>query len=97
MYSSQWLAVIGFLPSIYLQAGIGGAAVGLLTALAAAVNIIGNVGSGRLLQRGLRPQTLLYIGFAAMSLGALMAFAPGARASPCCAMRACCCSPWWAA
>jgi MFS family permease len=75
MYSSQWLAVIGFLPSIYLQAGIGGAAVGLLTALAAAVNIIGNVGSGRLLQRGLRPQTLLYIGFATMSLGALMAFA----------------------
>ena len=75
LYSSQWLAVIGFLPSIYLQAGIGGAAVGLLTALAAAVNIIGNVGSGRLLQRGLRPQTLLYVGFAAMSLGALMAFA----------------------
>ncbi len=75
VYSGQWLAVIGFLPSIYLQAGIGGAAVGLLTALAAAVNIIGNVGSGRLLQRGLRPQTLLYIGFATMSLGALMAFA----------------------
>jgi CP family cyanate transporter-like MFS transporter len=75
MYSSQWLAVIGFLPSIYLQAGIGGAAVGLLTALAAAVNIIGNVGSGRLLQRGLRPQTLLYAGFVTMTMGALMAFA----------------------
>ena len=75
MYSSQWLAVIGFLPSIYVQAGIGGAAVGLLTALAAAVNIIGNVGSGRLLQRGVRPQRLLYIGFATMSFGALMAFA----------------------
>ena len=75
VYSGQWLAVIGFLPSIYLQAGIGGAAVGLLTALAAAVNIVGNVGSGRLLQRGVRPQHLLYIGFAAMSLGTLMAFA----------------------
>ena len=74
LYSSQWLAVIGFLPSIYVQAGIGGAAMGLLTALAAAVNIVGNVGSGRLLQRGLRPQTLLYTGFTAMSLGALMAF-----------------------
>jgi CP family cyanate transporter-like MFS transporter len=75
VYSGQWLAVIGFLPSIYLQAGIGGAAVGLLTALAAAVNIIGNVGSGRLLQRGARPQHLLTIGFTAMSLGTLMAFA----------------------
>ncbi len=75
VYSSQWLAVIGFLPSIYVQAGVGGVAVGLLTALAAAVNIIGNVGSGRLLQRGLRPQTLLMVGFFAMALGAYMAFA----------------------
>lgn len=74
VYSGQWLAVIGFLPSIYVQAGVGGAMVGLLTALAAAVNIIGNVVSGRLLQRGARPQRLLYIGFAAMSLGTLMAF-----------------------
>ncbi len=75
VYSSQWLAVIGFLPSIYMQAGIGGAVVGLLTALAAAVNIVGNVGSGRLLQRGLRPRTLLIAGFSAMALGAFMAFA----------------------
>jgi len=75
VYSSQWLAVIGFLPSIYIQAGIGGAVVGLLTALAAAVNIVGNVGSGRLLQRGLRPRTLLIAGFSAMALGAFMAFA----------------------
>ena len=74
LYSSQWLAVIGFLPSIYVQAGISGGSVGLLTALAAAVNIIGNVGSGRLLQRGLQPQALLYAGFATMTLGAMMAF-----------------------
>lgn len=74
MYSGQWLAVVGFLPSIYAQAGMAGALVGLLTALAAAVNIVGNVGSGRLLQRGLQPQHLLYTGFAAMSLGALLAF-----------------------
>lgn len=75
VYSSQWLAVIGFLPSIYVQAGIGGATVGLLTALAAAVNIIGNVASGRLLQRGLQPRTLLIAGFSAMALGAYLAFA----------------------
>ena len=37
--------------------------------------IIGNVGSGRLLQRDLRPQTLLYAGFVTMTMGALMAFA----------------------
>ena len=80
MYSGQWLAVVGFLPSIYEQAGVGAAAGGLLTALAAAVNMVGNIGSGRLLQRGWQPPHLLYAGFAAMALGAAMAFAPAVQA-----------------
>src|SRR6185436_6044147 len=75
VYSSQWLAVIGFLPSIYTQAGIGGAATGVLTALAAAVNMVGNIGSGRLLHRGAKPTTLLAAGFIAMALSAALAFA----------------------
>jgi CP family cyanate transporter-like MFS transporter len=44
--------------------------------LAAAVNMIGNIGSGRLLQGGARPQRLLYGGFVAMALGGFLAFAP---------------------
>lgn len=75
-YSGQWLAVIGFLPSIYAQAGLEGSTVAVATALAAAVNIAGNVGSGRLLQRGVAPQRLLYAGFAAMGVGSFLAFAP---------------------
>ncbi|HSN31287.1 MAG TPA: MFS transporter [Ideonella sp.] len=74
-YSSQWLAVIGFLPVIYTQAGIAGAATGALTALAAAVNIAGNLGAGRLLHRGVRPARLLGVGFAVMALAATAAFA----------------------
>jgi MFS family permease len=76
-YSSQWLAVIGFLPTIYLQAGIAGATTGVLTALAAAVNMIGNLGAGRLLHRGVRPPTLLATGFVVMALAATAAFAGG--------------------
>jgi len=75
VYSSQWLAVIGFLPSIYTQAGIGGATTGVLTALAAAVNMVGNIGSGQLLHRGTKPTTLLVVGFVAMALSAALAFA----------------------
>jgi MFS family permease len=75
VYSSQWLAVIGFLPSIYTQAGISGAATGVLTALAAAVNMVGNIGSGRLLHRGAQPTTLLTAGYVAMALTAALAFA----------------------
>lgn len=76
LYSGQWLAVIGFLPSIYAQAGLASSVTAMLSALAAAVNIVGNVTAGRLLQRGVAPHVLLYAGFTAMAGGAAVAFAP---------------------
>ncbi|MEO6363103.1 MAG: MFS transporter [Caldimonas sp.] len=80
MYSAQWLAVIGFLPTIYLQIGIAGGAVGVLTAAVAAVNMAGNIGAGRLLQRGVASARLLAVGFTAMALAAAAAFAGNAEA-----------------
>ncbi len=80
LYSSQWLAVIGFLPTIYTGAGIAPALTGVLTALAAAVNMLGNLGAGRLLQRGVAPPRLLAIGFVVMALAAGAAFAGSAGA-----------------
>jgi len=75
VYAGQWLAVIGFLPAIYLEAGVSSAATGLLTALAAAVNMAGNLASGRLLHGGVRPTRLLATGFVTMGLAAAAAFA----------------------
>jgi MFS transporter, CP family, cyanate transporter len=75
MYSGQWLAVIGFLPSIYVQSGIAGVAAGVLTAAVAAANMAGNIGSGRLLQRGVPASRLLTIGFVTMGLAATASFA----------------------
>jgi CP family cyanate transporter-like MFS transporter len=75
VYAGQWLAVIGFLPAIYLEAGVSGAATGALTALAAAVNMAGNLASGRLLHGGMRPTRLLAVGFVTMGLAAVAAFA----------------------
>ena len=75
MYSGQWLAVIGFLPSIYVQSGIEGSTAGVLTAAVAGVNMAGNIGSGRLLQRGVAPSRLLRIGFSTMALAATATFA----------------------
>jgi MFS transporter, CP family, cyanate transporter len=75
LYSGQWLAVVGFLPSIYAKAGVAGALLGVLTALAAAVNMLGNMASGRLLQRGWAPRATLWLGFGAMGLGSTLAFA----------------------
>lgn len=74
VYSAQWLAVIGFLPSIYLAAGVATGRAAVATALAAAVNMTGNLASGRLLQRGVPAQRLLVIGFITMGLGGVLAF-----------------------
>jgi len=43
--------------------------------MAAAVNMVGNVASGRLLHRGVRPPVLLTIGFITMGLATIAAFA----------------------
>lgn len=81
-YSGQWLAVIGFLPSLYAQSGWTGAVGAVLTALVAAVNIIGNIAAGRLLHQGVAARTLLWAGFGAMALGTFLAFAPFTEGSP---------------
>jgi MFS family permease len=75
VYSGQWLAVIGFLPSIYRDLGVGLALAAPLTAAAALVNVAGNVGAGRLLARGVPAPRLLQAGYAAMALAAVLAFA----------------------
>ena len=44
------------LPAVaHVQSGVAGSAVGVLTAAVAAVNMVGNIGSGRRLQRGVAP------------------------------------------
>ena len=80
-YSSQWLSVVGFLPTMVAQAGFANgtgliSVVAACTALVAGVNGLGNVASGRLLARGWPAARLLRIGFVSMTLGAALAFAP---------------------
>jgi MFS family permease len=80
LYSGQWLAVVGFLPTIVSQSGVTGGSLGLLTALAAGINMLGNIAAGRRLARGARPGVLLALAYTAMGLGALVAF--GAQGHP---------------
>jgi MFS transporter, CP family, cyanate transporter len=74
LYSSQWLAVIGFLPAIYAQAGLGATQAGVLTALASWINVVGNITAGRLLQQGWCARHLLWVGYGSMGLGAALVF-----------------------
>ena len=82
VYSAQWLAVVGFLPTIYAAAGVQGAGLAVLSALAAAVNMGGNMWSGRLLQRGWAFRTTLLTGYAAMAIGSWLAFDASTEAWP---------------
>jgi MFS family permease len=75
VYSSQWLAVVGFLPTVYAELGLTAGTAGVLSACVALANVSGNIMSGRLLQRGWPAQRLLCIGFACMTLGAVGAYA----------------------
>ncbi len=74
VYSGQWMAVIGFLPTVYAEAGLGAALAGTLTAVVALSNMVGNVASGRLLQAGWGATRALRLGFGCMALCALLAY-----------------------
>ena len=74
VYAGQWLAVIGFLPSVFVTDASAGVLAAAPLALVAAVNMVGNIAAGRLLQRGIAPHWLLMAGFSAMVVGAWLAF-----------------------
>ncbi len=73
-YSSQWLAVIGFLPTIYTQARLSAASAGTMTALVCLVNMGGSMLGARLLHRGAMAPRLIMVGFGVMALGCFIAF-----------------------
>lgn len=73
-YSGQWMTVIGFLPTVYAQSGLGPALAGMLTAVVALANTVGNVASGRLAQAGCGATRALRLGFGCMALCTLLAY-----------------------
>jgi MFS family permease len=75
-YSMQYLAVMGFLPTVLIEhEGLGTAAAGALAALAMAMNGVGNVAAGLLLQRGVRRWQLIAAASLAMGAASLGIFA----------------------
>lgn len=77
MYSGQWLAVVGFLPTIYNDSGLSLTQGSFLTAFVAFANAIGATMAGRLLNKEINPRNILYSGYIVMGLGALITFAGG--------------------
>lgn len=73
-YAFQFLAIMGFLPTILQQRGMSSGAAGGLSALAVIANAVGNVSAGWLFTRGLTPRRLICTGIAVMVAGELVVF-----------------------
>ncbi len=73
-YTSQWIAVTGFLPSIYVETGLSLKTAGLLVSLVVLANLGGTFGAGMLLQKSWTAQKLLIIGFIGMFITSILTF-----------------------
>lgn len=78
-YAGQWMSVFGFLPTLYQQQGVAATAAGVLTAVGAGINVVGNFGAGILLQRGWSRHGLLIFAALTMLVAAWVVF--GSEAS----------------
>lgn len=74
-YTSQWITVTGFLPTLYVEHGIDLKVAGALVSMVVLANLGGTFGAGMLLQGGWKPKTLLSTGFIAMLCSSLLTFA----------------------
>lgn len=73
-YAGQWMSVMGFLPTFYGAEGISASVAGILTAVGALVNVIGNFGAGLMLQRGVPAGRLVLMASLTMLLCAWILF-----------------------
>jgi MFS family permease len=74
-YTIQWMAVVGFLPTIYEHNGVTGIWPGLLSAVVGGLNAVGAIGTAPLLQRGVTARRLLIPTFVLMGTTSLLTFA----------------------
>lgn len=78
LYSLQYLAVVGFLPTIYQANGLSQAVAATLAGIVIAGNIVGNVVAGGLLHRGAGPGSLAMLALAVMAATAVLIYWPAA-------------------
>lgn len=74
-YTVQWMAVVGFLPSIYQETGLSQLTGGFLSAVVGGLNAVGAIITGLLLHRGASGKTMLITAFAIMIGTSIATFA----------------------
>jgi MFS family permease len=77
-YSVQWLAVMGFLPTLLMESrDLGAGAASVLTAIMVAMNVPGNLAGGWLLHRGTPGWSLIAGASLTMGICSVAIFTPG--------------------
>jgi MFS family permease len=74
-YTLPWMAVVGFLPTIYRDGGMTGSWPGVLSAVVGAANAIGSISTAALMKRGLPTRALIVPAFTLMATTSVLAFA----------------------
>ena len=74
-YTIQWMAVVGFLPTVYGQSGLTGTPPGILSAIVGGLNGVGAIATGVLLHRGAPARLLLFSSFVLMAAASILTFA----------------------
>lgn len=74
-YTVQWMAIVGFLPSIFSEDGLSPILGGLFSAVVGGLNALGAIATGVLLQRGIAGKKLMLGSFIIMAITALLTFA----------------------
>jgi MFS family permease len=74
-YTLPWMAVVGFLPTIYRDGGMAGSWPGVLSAVVGAANAVGSITTAALMRRGLPTRVLIVPAFVLMAVTSVLAFA----------------------
>ncbi|MER6205642.1 MFS transporter [Streptomyces sp. NPDC001642] len=74
-YTLPWMAVVGFLPTIYRDGGMTGGWPGVLSAVVGAANAVGSIGTAALMRRGLPTRVLIVPAFVVMAVTSVLTFA----------------------
>lgn len=77
LYTTQWMAVVGYLPTIFDDLGLVLWVAGLATAGVLLGNAVGNVGAGVVVRRHLTPLRVLLVALLVMSASGTLVFVPG--------------------
>lgn len=74
-YTLQWMAVMGFLPTVFIAAKIAPLPAAFLSAIVGGANVVGALMAARFLTRGISPRRIVIVTFIIMAFSSVLFYA----------------------